>query len=183
MIITNKEEAINKILEQEIVAIFQKSSEYGPRALGNRSLLFDPRNKNGKDIVNKVKRREWFRPFAGTVLLEHAKDWFEMGTIKESVYMSYAVPVKEDKKNLIPCITHVDGTCRVQTLTKEQNKNFYELIEEFYKRTNVPILFNTSFNLAGEPLVETLSDAHSTIERSDLQYLYLPDLQSQSSGQ
>jgi|TARA_Y100000114_G_C11719110_1_gene307537 carbamoyltransferase len=183
MIITNKEEAINKILEQEIVAIFQKSSEYGPRALGNRSLLFDPRNKNGKDIVNKVKRREWFRPFAGTVLLEHAKDWFEMGTIKESVYMSYAVPVKEDKKNLIPCITHVDGTCRVQTLTKEQNKNFYELIEEFYKRTNVPILFNTSFNLAGEPLVETLSDAHSTIERSDLKYLYLPDLQSQSSGQ
>ena len=177
MIITNKEEAINKILEQEIVAIFQKSSEYGPRALGNRSLLFDPRNKNGKDIVNKVKRREWFRPFAGTVLLEHAKDWFEMGTIKESVYMSYAVPVKEDKKNLIPCITHVDGTCRVQTLTKEQNKNFYELIEEFYKRTNVPILFNTSFNLAGEPLVETLSDAHSTIERSDLKYLYLPDLQ------
>ena len=122
MIITNKEEAINKILEQEIVAIFQKSSEYGPRALGNRSLLFDPRNKNGKDIVNKVKRREWFRPFA-------------------------------------------------------------ELIEEFYKRTNVPILFNTSFNLAGEPLVETLSDAHSTIERSDLKYLYLPDLQSQSSGQ
>jgi carbamoyltransferase len=183
MIITNKEEAINKILEQEIVAIFQKSSEYGPRALGNRSLLFDPRNKNGKDIVNKVKRREWFRPFAGTVLLEHAKDWFEMGTIRESVYMSYAVPVKEDKKNLIPCITHVDGTCRVQTLTKEQNKNFYELIEEFYKRTNVPILFNTSFNLAGEPLVETLSDAHSTIERSDLKYLYLPDLQSQSSGQ
>ena len=177
MIITNKEEAINKILEQEIVAIFQKSSEYGPRALGNRSLLFDPRNKNGKDIVNKVKRREWFRPFAGTVLLEHAKDWFEMGTIKESVYMSYAVPVKEDKKNLIPCITHVDGTCRIQTLTKEQNKNFYELIEEFYKRTNVPILFNTSFNLAGEPLVETLSDAHSTIERSDLKYLYLPDLQ------
>jgi len=183
MIITNKEEAINKILEQEIVAIFQKSSEYGPRALGNRSLLFDPRNKNGKDIVNKVKRREWFRPFAGTVLLEHAKDWFEMGTIKESVYMSYAVPVKEDKKNLIPSITHVDGTCRVQTITKEQNKNFYELIEEFYKRTNVPVLFNTSFNLAGEPLVETLSDAHSTIERSDLQYLYLPDLQSQSSEQ
>jgi len=183
MIITNKEEAINKILEQEIVAIFQKSSEYGPRALGNRSLLFDPRNKNGKDIVNKVKRREWFRPVAGTVLLEHAKDWFEMGTIKESVYMSYAVPVKEDKKNLIPSITHVDGTCRVQTITKEQNKNFYELIEEFYKRTNVPVLFNTSFNLAGEPLVETLSDAHSTIERSDLQYLYLPDLQSQSSEQ
>lgn len=183
MIITNKQDAIDKILEQQVVAIFQQSSEYGPRALGNRSLLFDPRNKNGKDIVNKIKRREWFRPFAGTVLLEHANDWFEMGTIKESPYMSYAVPVKEEKRNLIPSITHVDGTCRVQTLTKNQNKNFYELIEEFYKITKVPILFNTSFNLAGEPLVETLDDARSTIERSDLEYIYLPDLQSQSSGQ
>ena len=183
MIIINKEEAIKKILGQEIVAIFQESSEYGPRALGNRSLLFDPRNKNGKDIVNKIKRREWFRPFAGTVLLEHANDWFDMGTIKESPYMSYAVPVKEEKRNLIPSITHVDGTCRVQTLSKNQNKNFYELIEEFYKITKVPILFNTSFNLAGEPLVETLDDARSTIERSDLQYIYLPDLQSQSSPQ
>jgi len=175
MIITNKEEAINKILEQEIVAIFQKSSEYGPRALGNRSLLFDPRNKNGKDIVNKIKRREWFRPFAGTVLLDYANDWFDMGTIKESPYMSYAIPVRDEKKNLINSITHVDGTCRVQTLTKDQNKNFYELIQEFYKKTNVPILLNTSFNLAGEPLVETLDDARSTIERSDLKYIYLPD--------
>jgi carbamoyltransferase len=174
MIITDKEIAINKILQQEIVAIFQDSSEYGPRALGNRSLLFDPRNKNGKDIVNKIKKREWFRPFAGTVLLDHAKDWFEMGTIKESPYMSYAIPVKEDKKKIIPCITHVDGTCRIQTLTKTQNKNFYELIELFYKKTNVPILFNTSFNLGGESLVETKQDALNTLERSDINFLYLP---------
>jgi carbamoyltransferase len=172
--ITNKEEAIDLILQQEIVAIFQGHSEWGPRALGNRSLLFDPRNKDGKDIVNKVKNREWYRPFAGSCLLEHADDWFEMGVIKESPYMTYAIPVKEEKKKLIPSITHVDGTCRIQTVTKEQNKKFYELIEEFYKRTEVPILFNTSFNLAGEPLVETLDDAHSTIERSDLNYLYLP---------
>ena len=88
MIITSKEEAIEKILNQEIVALFQDISEYGPRALGNRSLLFDPRNKDGKDIVNTIKKREWYRPFAGTVLLEHAKDWFEMGRIKESAYMS-----------------------------------------------------------------------------------------------
>jgi carbamoyltransferase len=175
MIITNKEKVIEKILQQEIVAIFQNSSEYGPRALGNRSLLFDPRNKNGKDIVNKIKRREWFRPFAGTVLLEHAKDWFEMGTIKESPYMSYAIPVKEDKKSIIPCITHVDGTCRIQTLTKEQNKNYYELIELFYQKTNVPIVFNTSFNLAGEPLVETKEDALDVLDRSDINYLYMPN--------
>ena len=175
MIIINKEKVIEKILQQEIVAIFQNSSEYGPRALGNRSLLFDPRNKNGKDIVNKIKRREWFRPFAGTVLLEHAKDWFEMGTIKESPYMSYAIPVKEDKKSIIPCITHVDGTCRIQTLTKEQNKNYYELIELFYQKTNVPIVFNTSFNLAGEPLVETKEDALDVLDRSDINYLYMPN--------
>ena len=167
--ITSKQEAIDLILQQEIVAIFQGQSEWGPRALGNRSLL--------------IKKREWYRPFAGSCLLEHANDWFEMGIIKESPYMTFAIPVKEEKKSLIPCITHVDGTCRIQTVTKEQNKNFYELIDEFYRRTNVPMLFNTSFNLAGEPLVETLDDAHSTIERSNLKYIYLPDLQSQSSEQ
>lgn len=174
MIITSKEKAIEKILEQEIVALFQDSSEYGPRALGNRSLLFDPRNKDGKDIVNTIKKREWYRPFAGTVLLEHANDWFEMGRIKESAYMSYAIPVKEEKKEIIPCITHVDGTCRIQTLTREQNKNYYDLIELFFKKTNVPILFNTSFNLAGEALVETQEDALDTLERSNINYLYLP---------
>ena len=174
MIITDKETAIDKILQQEIVAIFQDSSEYGPRALGNRSLLFDPRNKNGKNIVNKIKRREWFRPFAGTVLLEYANDWFEMGAIKESPYMSFAIPVKEKKKTIIPSITHVDGTCRIQTVTKKQNKNFYDLIELFYNKTNVPILLNTSFNLAGEALVETKEDALDTLEKSDINYLYIP---------
>ena len=174
MIITDKNEAVKQILNQQVVAIFQNSSEYGPRGLGNRSLLFDPRNKNGKDIVNKIKKREWFRPFAGTVLLEHAHDWFDMGTIKESPYMSYAIPVKEEKKSVIPAITHVDGTCRVQTVTKEQNKKFYEIIKLFYEKTNVPILFNTSFNLAGETLVETKKDAIDTLNRSDINYLYIP---------
>ena len=174
MIITDKNEAVKQILNQQVVAIFQNSSEYGPRGLGNRSLLFDPRNKNGKDIVNKIKKREWFRPFAGTVLLEHAHDWFDMGTIKESPYMSYAIPVKEEKKSIIPAITHVDGTCRVQTVTKEQNKKFYEIIKIFYEKTNVPILFNTSFNLAGETLVETKKDAIDTLNRSDINYLYIP---------
>ena len=174
MIITDKNEAVKQILNQQIVAIFQNSSEYGPRGLGNRSLLFDPRNKNGKDIVNKIKKREWFRPFAGTVLLEHAHDWFDMGTIKESPYMSYAIPVKEEKKSIIPAITHVDGTCRVQTVTKEQNKKFYEIIKLFYEKTNVPILFNTSFNLAGETLVETKEDAINTLNTSDINYLYIP---------
>ena len=108
-------------------------------------------------------------------MLEHAKDWFEMGRIKESAYMSYAIPVKEEKKNIISSIVHVDGTCRIQTLTKKQNKSFYDLIELFYERTQVPILLNTSFNLAGETLVETKEDALDTLERSSINYLYLPD--------
>ena len=174
MIITDKGEALEIILKQEILAIFQGASEMGPRALGNRSLLFDPRNKDGKTIVNKVKKREWYRPFAGSVLLEYAPEWFEMGTIKESPYMSFAIPVKEDKKKLIPSITHVDGTCRIQTVTQEQNKHFYNLIKSFYEKTQVPILFNTSFNLAGEPLVETKEDALDTLKRSSIDYLYLP---------
>lgn len=161
--------------EEKIVAIYQGSSEAGPRALGNRSILFDPRVIDGKDKVNVVKNREWFRPFAGSVLVEKAKEWFDMRGLKESPFMMYAVNVLEDKKLSIPAITHVDGTCRVQTVSKEQNKNFYKLIEEFYKITNVPIVFNTSFNLAGDCIVETIEDAVSTLNSSKIDYLYLPE--------
>jgi len=162
--------------EQNIVALYQGRSEAGPRALGNRSLLFDPRNKNGKDIVNVVKQREWFRPFAGTILKEYADEYFEMCSLEESPFMMYAVKVREGKEKIIPAITHVDNTCRIQTLTKEQNKHYYKLIECFYKKTGVPILLNTSFNLAGDTLVETMDDALRTIRNSDLKYLYLPEL-------
>jgi carbamoyltransferase len=161
--------------EEKIVAIYQGSSEAGPRALGNRSILFDPRVIDGKDKVNVVKNREWFRPFAGSVLVEKAKEWFDMRGLEESPFMMYAVNVLEDKKLFIPAITHVDGTCRVQTVSKEQNKNFYKLIEEFYKITNVPIIFNTSFNLAGDCIVETIEDAISTLNSSKIDYLYLPE--------
>ena len=172
----NKSDVVKNIIEGKIVAIFQGGSEWGPRALGNRSILFDPRNPDAKDIVNRVKKREWYRPFAGTILLEHANDYFEMLTIKETPYMSYAIPAKQKAKDEVPGIIHVDGTCRIQTVTREQNKHFYDLIEEFYKQTGVPILFNTSFNLAGEPLVETLEDAKDTVNRSDIDLLYTPEL-------
>ena len=172
----NKSEVVKNIIDGKIVAIFQGGSEWGPRALGNRSILFDPRNPDAKDIVNKVKKREWYRPFAGTILLEHANDYFDMVTIKETPYMSYAIPAKQKAKDEVPGIIHVDGTCRIQTVTREQNKHFYDLIEEFYKQTGVPILFNTSFNLAGEPLVETLEDAKDTVNRSDIDLLYTPEL-------
>jgi carbamoyltransferase len=166
------------ISEKNIVAIYQGGSESGPRALGNRSILYDPRDPDGKDHVNKVKRREWFRPFAGSILKENAKDWFDLQGMEESKSMMYAVDVIENKKEIIPAITHVDGTCRVQTVSKEDNPNFYKLIDEFFKITGVPILFNTSFNLGGNAIVETLDDALWTIHNSDIEYLYLPDLEA-----
>lgn len=164
------------LVEQNIVCLYQGRSEAGPRALGNRSILFDPTVANGKDIVNEVKRREWFRPFAGSCLEEKAKDWFDLAGRDTSPFMMYAVDVLENKQELIPAITHVDGTCRVQTVNKDQNPHYYDLISEFDKLKNVPILFNTSFNLAGDPLVETIDEALDTLRRSDLKYLWLPEL-------
>lgn len=169
-------DVIDLILNQEIVCMYQGRSEAGPRALGNRSILFDPRVKNGKDIVNEVKRREWFRPFAGTILKEHVHDWFDLRGMDETPFMMYAVDCKDGVKEKIPSIIHVDGTCRIQTVTKEQNEHYYNLIDTFNKKTGVPILFNTSFNLGGEPLVETIEDALRTLRYSDLKYLYLPEL-------
>lgn len=169
-------EVAQLLADGNIVCIYQGRSEAGPRALGNRSILFDPTVENGKDIVNEVKKREWFRPFAGSVLAEKASEWFDFRSRTDSPFMMYAVNVLEDKKSKIPAITHVDGTCRIQTVTKEQNSHYYDLINEFDKIKNVPILFNTSFNLAGDPLVETLENALETLEKSDLKYLWLPEL-------
>jgi len=170
------EDVINLILKGNIVALFQGKSESGPRALGNRSILYDPRTLDGKDYVNKVKRREYFRPFAGSILHEHAHDWFDMRGLEESPHMMYAMNCTNDEyAKQIPAIVHVDGTCRIQTVKKHQNPLYYEIINEFYKQTGVPIIFNTSFNLGGEPLVETIDDAIRTLAESDLEYLYIPD--------
>ena len=173
---TSVKEDAELISNGNIVAIAQGKSESTQRALGNRSILFDPRNKRGKEIINTVKKRESWRPFAGTVLLEYAKEWFDMDKLEESPFMMYAVDVLPDKKKEIPSITHVDGTCRVQTVTEEQNPSYYKLIDEFYKLTGVPILFNTSFNLAGDTIVETISDALNTLRESKIEYLFLPEL-------
>jgi len=170
------EEVAELLNKQNIVAFFNGKPEGGPRALGNRSILFDPRVVNGKDLVNRVKGREWFRPFAGSILEEHADKWFEMRTLKSSPFMMYAINVLPTKLGDIPSITHVDGTCRIQTVNKEDNEHYYNLISAFYAKTGVPILFNTSFNLAGDPLVETLNDAVDTIVKSNIKYLYIPHL-------
>lgn len=166
---------VDLMIQKNIVAIFQGRSENGPRALGNRSLLFDPRFVDGKDYVNQVKRREYFRPFAGTILQEHVHDWFDLRGMEESPTMMYAVNCREGAAEKIPSIIHVDGTCRIQTVTQDQNKHYYDLIKTFYEKTGVPIVFNTSFNLGGDPLVETLEDAFTTLAKSDIEYLYLPE--------
>ena len=164
------------IAEKNIVTLFQGRSEAGPRALGNRSILYDPTDPKGKDTVNKVKGREWFRPFAGSMLKEYFEEWFDTYGMEETPFMMYAMDFKTEKHGEVPAITHVDGTCRIQTVTREQNEAYYDLIEEFRKITGVPILFNTSFNLAGEPLVETLEDALHTMKNCDIDYMYLPEV-------
>jgi len=174
MIEKDKYRAVNRLLEQKIIAIFQGRSELGPRALGCRSILFDPRNENAKEIINKVKQREWYQPFAGSIMLEHVHDYFDMKQLKESPWMSFAVNCKEKAIKEVPGIVHVDNTCRIQTVTKKQNLKYYELLEEWFRQTGCPILFNTSFNLSGEAIVETLDDAKDTVNRSDIDILYVP---------
>ena len=169
---------VDILLQKNVVALFQGKSEAGQRALGNRSLLFDPRIINGKDIVNQIKKRENFRPFAGTILQEEAHKWFNMLSLKESPYMQYAIDACENAIEQVPAIIHADNTCRIQTVTYEQNKYFYNLISCFYDRTKVPMLMNTSFNLGGEPLVETFDHAIHTLKNSMIEYLYLPEIET-----
>jgi carbamoyltransferase len=168
-------DVVKLLKSKNIVAMFQGRSENGPRALGNRSILFDTTFKDGKDFVNLVKKREYFRPFAGTILQDDVHEWFDLRGMKDSPFMMYAVNCQPGVEEKIPAIIHVDGTCRIQTVTEEQNKHYYDLIKTFKDETGIPILFNTSFNLGGEPLVETLDDAFRTLENSKIEYLYLPE--------
>lgn len=172
----NKEEIAKLLFNNKSIALFQGRAEFGPRALGNRSILFNPCNPFAKEKINLIKKREWFRPYAGTILHENKDEWFEFCGKENTKYMSYAVKIKEEKINIIPGICHVDNTCRVQTLKKEENKNFYELINEFKKLTNVPILLNTSLNIAGKPLVESPDDLIEFIIETNIDYTYLPEI-------
>lgn len=126
-------------------------SEAGPRALGNRSILSDPRDQHGRDKVNTMKGREWYRPLAGTCLVEHMSDWFD--TTADCRFMMYVCQSKQAEK--IPAMVHIDGTCRVQSLIRDDNLDYYDLINSFYNITGIPLVLNTSFNAAGDPLCET----------------------------
>ena len=174
---TSYSDIAHMIREGKIVTIFQGRSEGGPRALGNRSILFDPTIKDGKDIVNGVKNREFFRPFACSILAEKVHDWFDLVGRDDSPNMMYAVNCLPGVEEKIPSVIHVDGTCRIQTVTKEQNYHYYNLISAFEEISEVPILFNTSFNLGGQPLVENPIDAIETVVHSELEYIYYPEIQ------
>ena len=130
-----------------------------------------------RSIVNAVKRREWFRPFACSIKQDKVNDWFDLAGREETPHMMYAVKCHEGVEEKIPSVIHVDGTCRIQTVTPEQNEHYYNLIDAFEELSEVPILFNTSFNLGGDPLVETIEDALLTLRKSDIEYMYLPEIQ------
>lgn len=166
------EEIVDYIIDQKSVAVFNGLAEAGPRALGNRSILFDARNKNAKDLVNKIKNREWYRPFAAIVLEEDAHLYFDLGNVKKNEYMTQSFDVVVDT---IPGVTHVDNTCRIQTVNKN-NKSLYKLLKLFKEKTGCSVLLNTSFNLAGMPLVETPTHAKQTLLNSTLDYVWFPEV-------
>jgi len=153
------------ISEKNVVGWFQGRMEWGPRALGNRSILADPRNKKMKDIVNeKIKHREGFRPFAPSILEEYVSEYFDLDI--PSPYMLLVAKVK--KPEIIPAVTHVDGTGRLHTVSKNTNPLYYDLINEFFKLTKIPVVLNTSMNVRGEPIVNTPEQAFEMILKTHM---------------
>jgi carbamoyltransferase len=164
------------IEEGLVVGWFQGRMEFGPRALGARSILADPRNPKAKDIINsKVKFREWFRPFAPAVLKERAHEFFEMPAGMDLPFMLMVPRVRQGYREVLPAITLEDGTGRVQTLTPEHNGRFYKLVKRFGELTGVPVVVNTSFNVRGEPIVCTPQDAYKTFVNTGIDALVIGD--------
>tara|TARA_B100001121_G_scaffold279646_1_gene271038 strand:- start:533 stop:1492 length:960 start_codon:yes stop_codon:yes gene_type:complete len=145
---------VKELKENKICGVANGRAEFGPRALGNRSLLADPRGSEIKDKVNEIKKRQKFRPFAPAILEEHLQDYFDIPT-KQSPYMQFVAKAKQMTIENYPAIVHADGTARVQSVSKEDNSGFRKLLEEWYKKTSCPMLLNTSLNIKGEPLVNT----------------------------
>lgn len=166
--------AASLIADDKILGWFQGGSEFGPRSLGNRSILANPKNPNMKDHLNeRVKRRESFRPFAPVVMEEYMKDYFDIKA--PSPFMLLVARVLDSKINEIPSVIHVDGTSRVQTINSGQNSKFYSLIGEFFNITKTPVVLNTSFNIAGEPIVESPEDAIKCFVGSNIDKLIIHD--------
>ena len=182
---------VNKILDKKVIGWFQGKMEFGPRALGNRSIIADPRSLEMQKILNlKIKFRESFRPFAPVIMQEHVVNWFD--NVEISKYMSFVSQIKKEKKiniqenesinglqrlNIkrsdVPSITHVDYSARIQTMNKDDNILFYNLLEKFHEKTNIPMLINTSFNVRDEPIVNSIEDAYSCFLKTDMDYLVI----------
>ncbi len=164
--------AAEVLAQGKIASWFQGRMEFGPRALCNRTIFANPTLHDMKDVLNaRVKHREAFRPFAPVVTVEDQSKYFDMHI--PSPYMLLIGDVHQDKLDVLPAITHVDGTARVQTMTREQNPLVYRLLREFEKLTGTPVLLNTSFNIRGEPIVHTPQDAYTCFEQTDMDYLFL----------
>lgn len=168
-------DTIDRLCDGKIVGWFEGRSELGPRSLGQRSILCDARRPEAKDVLNhQVKHRESFRPFAPVVLLENVREWFNLnGACPESPFMLRICEFHDDKQAQVPGVVHVDGTGRLQTVTREANGSLYQLTKRFYEKTGVPIILNTSFNVAGEPIVETPQDALNTLLSTGIDYCVL----------
>lgn len=174
-------EAARRLAEGRVVGWFQGRAEAGPRALGARSILADPRRAEMKDVVNaRVKRREWFRPFAPSVLAERGAEFFEH--YWPSPYMLHVLPIKEEKRSVIPACCHVDGTGRLQSVDRQTNPDFWQVISRFEALTGVPVVLNTSFNLRGEPMVHRPAEAVVDFLRSDMDSLVLGPFVADKSG-
>ena len=146
--------------------------EWGPRALGNRSILANPCNPNMKDLINsKIKRRESFRPFAPSIIKEEVSNWFEIEA--DVPYMSIVLKILKNKRHLLPAVTHVDYSARIQTVSEEFNKIYYDLLVKFKQETGCPVLVNTSFNVRGEPIVNTPVDAFNCFMGTNLDFLVI----------
>jgi len=171
---TNFEDIVSDLVDGKVIGVVKDRAEHGPRALGNRSIICNPTIKDMKDTLNfKVKNREWYRPFAPVVRLEDVSTYFEFEG--ESRWMSFCPKVREEWREKLPSITHVDNTARVQTVTREQNPWLYDLITKFKEVTGVGVLLNTSFNIAGKPIVSTYRDAIKLYNNSQMDRLLLQD--------
>ena len=167
------DKVVDLLDEQNIVAVFGGGSESGRRALGNRSILADPRSPDMKDKINfKVKHRQWFRPFAPSILREHVSSWFTKDI--DSPYMSFVVDFRDEVKEKVPAVVHLNGSARLQTVTKSDNENYYDLLSRWNEKSGVPILLNTSFN-DREPICETPEHAINCYLKTEIDYLYFYD--------
>ena len=164
---------VDLLANENIIAIFNGKSESGRRALGNRSILADPRNPHTKDIINhKVKHRKWYRPFAPSILESEVKEWFK--EYQESPYMQFVLNFKDEKKSLVPAVVHQDGTARLQTVRPEDNPWYHEFLTKWHVKTGVPIILNTSFN-DREPICENVEHSIKCFLGTRIDYLYFPE--------